>query len=104
MGRFIALTVLALLLAGLAVTNPNVDAFAERFAERAQQELSTELGLEGPLGAAIGGASRSVVEAAIRETAVRRNYGVASTFTLPAAGEDPVYLGIAGTFVQVSGP
>ena len=104
MSRLVALIVLVLLLAGLVFTNPNVDAFAETVADRAGQELSSELNLEGPLGAAIGGAGRSVIEATVRESAVRRNYLVASTFTLPAAGEDPVYLGILGTFVRVAGP
>ncbi|MEX2501024.1 MAG: hypothetical protein WD336_01500 [Trueperaceae bacterium] len=102
--RTVALLVLAAVLLALAFTNPDRDAFASAFAERAGTEIAAELELTGPLGAALSGAGRAVVEAALRDQVVRRDYLVASTYTLPAGGEDPVYLGIAGTFLQLRGP
>lgn len=93
-----ALAIVAL----LALTNPDRDDFARFYADRASAGVARELGVSGPLGDVLGGAAQSLLEAAVRDVVDRRDFLLASTYTVPTAEEDPLYLGVAGTFVPLS--
>lgn len=103
MMRTLAFAVPLAALAVLVLTNPSRDDFARFYADRASAEVARELGVSGTLGDVLGGAAQSLLEAALRDRVDRRSWLLASTFTVPTAEEDPVYLGIAGTFVPLSG-
>lgn len=103
MMRTLALAVLLAAVAVLVLTNPSRDDFARYYADRASAEVARELGVSGTLGDVLGGAAQTLLETALRETVERQSYLLASTFTVPTAEEDPSYLGIAGTFVPLSG-
>ncbi len=93
-----------LLLAALALTNPDEEAFARSYADRLNAELAAELGLQGALGELLGGVTQRALEAALVDQVERRNYVVASIFTLRTASEDLQALGLLGRFVTLSGP
>jgi hypothetical protein len=97
----VLLVVLLVLTAGLAMTNPDRDDFARFYADRASAEVARELGLQGPIGDAIGGAAQGLLETALRDRVHRRDWLVASVYTVPAAGTDPVWLGVAGIFLPI---
>lgn len=99
--RTVLLAVLLAAIAILAVTNPDRDDFARFYADRASAEVARELGLSGPIGDAIGGAAQGFLESALRERVHRRDWLLASVYTVPAAGTDPVWLGLAGTFLPL---
>lgn len=101
MARPLLLIILVVLAAVLVLGNPDRDDFARFYADRATAEVARELGLEGPIGDAIGGATQAFLENALRERVDRRDWLVASVYTVPAAGTDPVWLGIAGFFVPI---
>lgn len=101
MVRTVVLTVVAVLVGLLILTNPKVDDFARFYADRASVEVTRELGLSGPIGDAVGGATQAVLENALGERVHRRDWLVASVYTVPAGGVDPVWLGVAGTFVPL---
>jgi hypothetical protein len=102
MTRTLLLAALLAAVAVLVLTNPSRDDFARFYADRASAEVARELGVSGALGDVLGGAAQSLLETALRESVDRRSWLLASTFTVPTAEEDPVYLGIAGTFVPMS--
>lgn len=104
MGRTFAVATLLAAVAVLIVTNPDRDDFARFYADRASAEVARELGVEGPLGDVLGGAAQALLEGALRDQVARRNLLLASTYSVPTADEDPVFLGIAGTFVRLSEP
>lgn len=99
----ITIVAVAAVVALLGLTNPSTEAFADRYADALNAELAAELGLEGTLGNLLGGVAQQAIAAALEEQTRRANYGVASVFTVPAAGEDLRVLGIAGRFVRLSG-
>jgi hypothetical protein len=99
MRALIALLLAAALAAVLYLTNPDSDAFARRFAEEVNAEIARELGVEGQLGILLSGATRGLVEEAVRQRTRRDDYLLASIFTLPLPGEDVRALGIAGQFI-----
>ncbi len=102
MPRALAAAAVLAAVAVLVVTNPGRDDFARFYADRASAQVARELGVSGPLGDVLGGAAQSLLEAALRERVAHRDFLLAGTFTVPTAAEDPVYLGIAGTFVRLS--
>ena len=92
-----------LLVVVLYFSNPDSEDFAARYADEMNAELASELDLSGPVGQFLGGVSQSFIQDALEEQTRRENYLLASVFTLPMAGEDLRVLGIAGTFVELSG-
>lgn len=102
MVRTVALAALLAALAAAVLSNPSRDDFARFYADRASAEVAREVGVSGPLGDLVGGAAQALLEPALRDAVTRREYLVASTYTVPAAEEDPVYLGAFGTFVPLA--
>lgn len=92
---------IAVILGVLVLTNPDRDDFARFYADRASVEVARDLGLEGPIGDAIGGATQAFLETALRDRVDRQDYLIASVYTVPAGGVDPVWLGLAGSFVPL---
>lgn len=101
MARTVLLVAVAVVTGLLIVANPEREDFARFYADRTSVEVARELGLSGPIGDAIGGATQSLLETALRERVHRRDWLVASVYTVPAGGVDPVWLGIAGMFLPI---
>jgi len=99
--RTVLLVAVAVVTGLLVVSNPDRDDFARFYADRASVEVARELGLSGPIGDAIGSATQTLLEAALRERVDRSDWIVASLYTVPAGGVDPVWLGIAGMFFPI---
>ena len=104
MARLIVALLAATLVAGLAWTNPDTGAFAKRVADELHLEPAGDLGIQGIAGGLIAGATRGLLEEAIRQRAQRSNYALFSLFTLQLPGEDVRGLGIAGRVILIGGP
>lgn len=91
-----------LILVVLFVSNPDEAEFAAKYADDINTELARELELTGAVGQLLGGLSQTLIQDAIEQQTRRENYGVASVFTLPRAGEDLRVVGIAGQLIALN--
>ena len=89
-------------LGALAATNPTRDDFARYYADRASAAVVEDLEAEGPWADLLGGAAQSLLQSALSDVVHRRELLVASVYTVPTGGRDPVYLGVAGMFVPLA--
>lgn len=97
----------------LAILNPQMKDFEEFAAEhlRAQitPHLEKRLGTESALGRALAGAGVDLASQYLDRFATRKNYVVASVYTVDLDGPDANemewrFLGIGGRFVPLEGP
>lgn len=102
MRRTVRIAAVLVVLAALAATNPDRDDFARSYADRASAAVLADLEAEGPLADLLGGAAQTLLESALSDVVHRRELLVASVYTVPTGGRDPVYLGVAGTFVPLA--
>ena len=96
------IAIVLVVLGALAATNPSRDDFARYYADRASAAVVDDLAAEGPWADLLGGAAQSLLESALRDVVHRRELLVASVYTVPTGGRDPVYLGVAGMFVPLA--
>ncbi len=98
------LALVALLVVAFAMSNPDTRQFAASYADRLNTQLTAQSGLSGPLGQLLGGVTQNAIESALSSQARRRNYLVASVYTVPMAGPDLRALGLLGHFITLQSP
>ncbi len=99
------LLLLILVVALLAISNPDKADFAE-FAREQSAELMAQQ-TDGVLGGALGRLSGDLIGAQVSRFVSRDNYIVGSVYTLDLPGgedQDWRFLGVAGQFVELSRP
>ena len=100
-------TLLVLLMAlaggGLYLTNPDEEAFSVYLAEYVQNELADDAPGETELGRKLRRGIGKIAGAAGSNLAEKKDWRVASLYTLEIAGETHRFLGVAGHFVPVKG-
>jgi hypothetical protein len=102
------LLLLILVVALLAISNPDRDDFAE-FAREQTAELVAQQGGGGLLSGTLGRIGGDLVGSQASRFVSRDNYLVASVYTLDLDGpnsdrQDWRFLGVAGQFVELSRP
>jgi len=104
--RVVVIILLALLVAGLYLSNPSKQHFAAYHARNAGPELLAQLGLAGGsgLGTVVQTLAEGVIRTALEERTIEENYLLARVFTVPLPGQDWRVLGIAGQFFTLSRP
>lgn len=109
MRRFATYLVVGLLLGGLVVTNPGMDAFATFVGEQSERILRAETG-DTPLGRVIAGAGADLASSYVDRVTTRQGYLLCSTYTLDLDGtpddsdHDWRFLGIGGQFIELDHP
>ena len=104
--RFLLL--LAVLAVGLALTNPDRDAFADFVEENVADQLATETA-DLPAGDLLGDLGGLAASRIVRSLAHRDNYVVASVYTLDLDGRtreanDWTVLGVGTLFIELHRP
>ncbi len=90
-----------LVVVALAMSNPDKKAFAAAYADQLNNQV---VSASDPIGRLLGGLTQNAIEAALESQARRKNYLVASVYTVPMAGPDLRVLGILGRFVTLQTP
>ncbi len=101
------LLLLILVVALLAISNPDKDDFAEFAREESAELMAGQT--DGVLGGALGRLGGDLIGSQVGRFVSRDNYLVASVYTLDLDGpnanaQDWRFLGVAGQFVELSRP
>ena len=104
---------LALVLVGLLLTNPDMEDFKVYAESRSEELLSDKLG-DSALGRAASRFGSSLAGDLVPQITERKNYGLFSMYEIGGRGESDTngaadgdswrFVGIAGSFFQIEGP
>lgn len=98
-----------LLLGGLVLTNPGMDAFSSFVEDRSARILQQETG-DSPVGRAIAGAGAGLAASFVDRVTQRQNYFAFSIYTIDLddtpndADYDWRFLGIGRQFIELDAP
>lgn len=95
------------LIGGLVLTNPGLDAFSAFVEDRSARILQRETG-NSPVGRAIAGAGAGLAASFVDRVSQRQNYFVFSIYTIDLDGTpndaDWRFLGVGRQFIELDAP